>query len=76
MTVDTIRFRFCTTRLFGTYSERRNALVVVLSRWTFAFLLLHNLTAMASYAAALAVRVPLFKVKLHCFLVCLQHFCY
>ena len=44
--------------LFGTYSENRSPVVVLISRWTFAFLLLHNLTAIASYGAAVVSRVP------------------
>ncbi len=43
--------RFCTGRLYGTYSERRSTLAITVSRWTFTFLLLHNLTSVASYAA-------------------------
>lgn len=43
----------CTRRLYGTYSEQRSPLVVLISRWTFVFLILHNLTAIASYVAFL-----------------------
>ncbi len=43
--------RFCTGRLYGTYSERRSTLTVTVSRWTFTFLMLHNLTVAGSFAA-------------------------
>ena len=46
--------RFCTGRLYGTYSEHRSKLVVSVSRWMFAFLLLHNLAAITSYGAYVA----------------------
>ncbi len=49
-------FRFCTGRLYGTYSERRSTLTVTVSRWTFAFLLLHNLCAAGSFAATVCAR--------------------
>ena len=42
--------------MYGTYEERRSSLVVTVSRWTWAFLFLHNLSAMASYAAFVAGR--------------------
>lgn len=51
----------CTRRLYGTYSEHKNPLVVLISRWIFVFLLLHNLTTMASYGASVASRVPYFE---------------
>lgn len=44
----------CTKRLYGTYSEHRSPLAVLISRWTFAFLILHNLTEIASYGALIA----------------------
>ena len=40
---------FCTSRLYGTFSEKRNEIVVVVTRWTYAFLLIHNLVAIANY---------------------------
>ena len=49
-------FSLCTRRLYGTYSEQRSRLVVLISRWTFTFLILHNLTAMASYGAYIAIK--------------------
>ena len=33
-----------------------------MSRWTFVFLVLHNLTAIASFGATVAARVPSFNV--------------
>ena len=42
-------FSFCTSRLYGTFSEKRNEIVVVVTRWTYAFLLIHNLVAIANY---------------------------
>ena len=47
-------FSLCTRRLYGTYSEHRSPLAVLISRWIFVFLILHNLTAMASYGAYIA----------------------
>eukprot|EP00095_Tigriopus_kingsejongensis_P009822 snap_masked-scaffold1100_size62683-processed-gene-0.3 protein:Tk09822 transcript:snap_masked-scaffold1100_size62683-processed-gene-0.3-mRNA-1 annotation:"lipoma hmgic fusion partner-like 3 isoform 1" len=55
---NTARGQFCTSRLYGTYEESRSTLVVVVSRWVFAFLLLHNLTAMASFGTFVAILVP------------------
>ncbi len=52
-------FRFCTRRLIGTYSEHRSPVAVLISRWTVLFLILHNLTAIASYGAVVASRVNL-----------------
>jgi uncharacterized membrane protein len=49
-------FSLCSRRLYGTYSEQRSRLVVLISRWTFAFLILHNLAAMASYGAFIAIK--------------------
>ena len=49
-------FSLCTRRLYGTYSEHRSPLVVLISRWTFAFLVLHNFTAMARYGAYMATK--------------------
>ena len=49
-------FSLCTRRLYGTYSEQRSRLVVLISRWTFTFLILHNLAAMASYGAYIAIK--------------------
>lgn len=49
---------FCTKRLYGTYSENRSKRVVLVARWTFAFLLIHNLVAMASYAISVIARLP------------------
>jgi len=46
----------CTRRLYGTYSNHRSPLVILISRWTFAFLVLHNLTAMARYGAYMATK--------------------
>jgi len=40
---------FCTSRLYGTFSEKRNEIVVIVTRWTYAFLLIHNLVAIANY---------------------------
>lgn len=40
---------FCTSRLYGTFSEKRNEIVVVVTRWTYAFLLIHNLVAIATF---------------------------
>jgi hypothetical protein len=48
--------KLCTRRLYGTYSEQRSPLVVLMSRWTFAFLILHNLTAIAAYSAYIAAK--------------------
>ena len=53
-----ILYSFCTRTLYGTYSERRTTSVVIVSRWTFAFLLLHNLVQMASYAVYVVTTVP------------------
>ncbi|CAB4061084.1 SLC6A7 [Lepeophtheirus salmonis] len=39
--------RFCTSRLYGTYDEKRSSSVILISRWIFIFLLLHNLTDIA-----------------------------
>ena len=50
-------FRFCTERLYSTYEDRRSPLIVHVARWTFTFVLLHNLAAMASYGATVAVSV-------------------
>lgn len=41
---------FCTTTLYGTYSEQRSGVVVIVARWTYAFLLIHNLVTCTSYA--------------------------
>ena len=35
--------------MYGTFSEKRNEIVVVVTRWTYAFLLIHNLVAIANY---------------------------
>jgi hypothetical protein len=50
--------RFCTERLYSTYEERRSPLIVQVARWTFSFLLLHNLAAMVSYGATVAITAP------------------
>ena len=42
-------FSFCTSRLYGTFSEKRNEIVVIVTRWTYAFLLIHNLVAIATF---------------------------
>lgn len=57
--------RFCTSRLYGTYEERRSTLVVVVSRWVFAFFILHNLIAIASFGTSVAIRVPGLLNNLH-----------
>ena len=44
-----IFFSFCTSRLYGTFSEKRNEIVVVVTRWTYTFLLIHNLVAIATF---------------------------
>ena len=49
--------RFCTRRQYGTYSDHRSPVVVLISRWTAFFLILHNLIAIASYGAVVASRV-------------------
>lgn len=51
-------YRFCAKRLYSTYEDRRSTPVVLISRWTFTFYLLHNLTAIASYAAYVTGRIP------------------
>jgi len=53
--------RFCTERLYSTYEDRRSPLIVHVARWTFTFVLLHNLSAMASYGATVAVSVGVNK---------------
>lgn len=49
---------FCTSRLYGTYSEKRSKVVVVISRWTFAWLLIHNMVSIASYAIYVITLLP------------------
>jgi hypothetical protein len=49
--------RFWTRRQLGTYSNHRPPVTVLISRWISVFLILHNLTAIASYAAVVASRV-------------------
>ena len=51
-------FSFCTRRLYGTYSEQRSDVVVLVARWTYSFLLIHNLIACASYALKVILRIP------------------
>jgi len=48
---------FCTTRLYGTYSEKRSKVVVMVARWTYSFLLLHNLISLTSFALNTAIRI-------------------
>jgi len=49
---------FCTRTLYGTYSEQRATSVVIVARWTYALLFLHNLVAMAAYAVKVVTKVP------------------
>jgi len=49
---------FCTRTLYGTYSEQRSGLVVLVARWTYSFLLLHNCVAIAAYAITVVTKVP------------------
>jgi len=49
---------FCTSTLYGTYSERRSGVVVLVARWTYAFLLIHNVVSIASYATNVISRLP------------------
>ena len=51
-------FSFCTRTLYGTYSEQRSGLVVLVARWTYSFLLLHNCVAIAAYAVTVVTKVP------------------
>jgi len=49
---------FCTRTLYGTYSEQRATSVVIVARWTYAMLFLHNLVAMAAFAVKVVTKVP------------------
>jgi len=49
---------FCTRTLYGTYSEQRSGLVVLVARWTYVFLLLHNCVDIAAYAVTVVTKVP------------------
>jgi len=49
---------FCTSTLYGTYSERRSGVVVLVARWTYAFLLIHNVVSIASYVTNVISRLP------------------
>jgi len=53
---------FCTSRLYGTFSEKRNEIVIVVTRWTYAFLLIHNLVAIAIYVIDVVVKVSDWKL--------------
>ena len=53
-----VSFSFCTRTLYGTYSEQRSGLVVLVARWTYSFLLLHNCVAIAAYAITVVTKVP------------------
>ena len=53
----TCHFSFCTNRLYGTYSEKRSKVVVLVARWTFSFLLIHNLVAMTNFAFTVIIRL-------------------
>ncbi len=44
--------------MYGTYSEKRSKVVVVVARWTYAWLLIHNLVSMASYAIIVITLLP------------------
>ena len=48
---------FCTNRLYGTYSEKRSKVVVLVARWTFSFLLIHNLVTMTNFAFSVIIRL-------------------
>jgi len=48
---------FCTNRLYGTYSEKRSKVVVLVARWTFSFLLIHNLVTMTNFAFSIIIRL-------------------
>ena len=50
-------FSFCTNRLYGTYSEKRSKVVVLVARWTFSFLLIHNLVVMTNFALNLSTKL-------------------
>lgn len=50
--------RICTRTLYGTYEDERRPLVVLMARWTYVFLVLHNLTEMASFASGVVARLP------------------
>ena len=50
-------FSFCTNRLYGTYSEKRSKVVVLVARWTFSFLLIHNLVTMTNFAFSIIIRL-------------------
>merc|ERR1712203_244063 len=60
LAIDSVRVfmykSFCTRRLYGTYSEQRSDVVVLVARWTYSFLLIHNLIACASYALKVILR--------------------
>ena len=53
----TCHFSFCTNRLYGTYSEKRSKVVVLVARWTFSFLLIHNLVAMTNFAFNIIIKL-------------------
>merc|ERR1712156_891636 len=40
---------FLTKRLYGTYSEKRSKVVLLVARWTYAFILIHNLVALPTF---------------------------
>jgi len=48
---------FCTSRLYGTYSEKRSKVVILVSRWTYSFLLLHNLVAITRLVIDIITRL-------------------
>ena len=50
--------RICTRTLYGTYEDHRRPLVVLTARWTFVFLVAHNLTETASFISATLARIP------------------
>jgi len=48
--------RICTRTLYGTYEDHRRPLVVLSARWTFVFLVLHNLAEIGSFVATTLAR--------------------
>jgi len=48
---------FCTSRLYGTFSEKRNEIVVIVTRWTYSFLLIYNLVSIGSYVLFILINL-------------------